>query len=319
MDGSKKSVANAVVPVSVPASVQGSSQGSVQGPVQGSVQGSVPVRMSDKSWHVDVLCFNNCEEVNIRWRDPRSGRHWSHQPWIVEDPEAGLQFQGNRQSRPIGDSTYYALFPTSDGGYRAVRVGDTYRFKRIPRYRQLSIEEAEVEFIKREKVLNHFQIMATKRFRDSEEAATAAAAAAAAATTAAAAVTTDKKPAKRSKIDSKRPTKSGSDDKDTNADDDDNNISDDEDFLHNVAEDDRPETEVMDYISDSSDSDDGDLINVDEQGHDYERTENYFSSMFKVGSQLSDSDNEWRNRRRNREIQHKMLLDFSFIILKFPC
>lgn len=250
---------------------------------------SVSVKMSDKSRHVDVLCFNTCDEANVKWKDPRTGRHWSHQPWLLEDVQSGVQYQGNRQSRPIGDSTYYALFPTDDGEYRAVRVGDTYLFKRIPRYRQLSIEEAEIEFTKREKVLNHFQIMATKRFRDSEE---AAATAAAAATSNA---PPDNRAAKKRKMDPKQST-TGSSKSDNDKDDanvaDDHSASDDDDILKNVAEDDRPETDIMDYISDSSDSDEGDLISVEQQGPDAERTENFFDSMFKVGSQLSDSDDE---------------------------
>lgn len=249
---------------------------------------SVPVRLSDKSRHVDVLCFNTCDEANVKWIDPRTGRHWSHQPWVVEDVQSGVQYQGSRQSRPIGDSTYYALFPTADGGYRAVRVGDTYRFKRIPRYRQLSIEEAEVEFIKREKVLNHFQIMATKRFRDSEEAA--------AASTTAEATVQEKGPVKKSKKEAKQSTNGSSKDGDHGdtvaTANDDHDVSDDDDILKNVAEDDRPETDIMDYVSDSSESDDGDLVNVERQGPDSERTENFFDSMFKVGAQLSDSESE---------------------------
>ena len=246
------------------------------------------VTMSDKSSVVDELCFNHID--GVKWKDARASRSGSshHQSWMVEDVDTGVQYEGTRQSRPIGDSAYYALFPTDDGGYQAMRVGDKYRFKRVPRYKQLSIEEAEAEFNKREKVLNHFQIMATKRFRDSEEAAAAAATAA----------TLRDKDKRNKRAKTTKKDKEAAPSKNTSANNAKNvasaNVASDEDddTVKMVDEDDRVDTEVMDYKSESSDTDDGDLIAVDHTDpHDEEKTENYFSSMFNIGN-LSDSENE---------------------------
>ena len=60
------------------------------------------------------------------------------------------------------------FFQASDGAFDAFPVNEWYNFTAIKRYKALTAEEAEEQFEKRDKILNYFSVMVSKKKKDSE-------------------------------------------------------------------------------------------------------------------------------------------------------
>ncbi|KAK7588079.1 hypothetical protein V9T40_005324 [Parthenolecanium corni] len=92
------------------------------------------------------------------------------QPWILKcGGKNGKKFRGVREGGVGENAAYYVFTHGSDGSIEAYPVTEWYNFQPIQRYKALSAEEAELEFGKRNKSLNYFNLMMRKRFRKDEE------------------------------------------------------------------------------------------------------------------------------------------------------
>lgn len=70
------------------------------------------------------------------------------------------------------NTSYYVFFQAHDGAFEAFPVSEWYKFSPIPKFKALTAEEAEEQFLKRDKILNFFTVMDTKKkneFNDSAE------------------------------------------------------------------------------------------------------------------------------------------------------
>lgn len=87
-----------------------------------------------------------------------------NQPWIMNIGQSKntKKFIGKKNA-PSTQASYYIFCQTQDGFFDAFPLGDWYTFTPQIKYNYLTSEEAEEEFLKRDKRLNHFNIMTLKK------------------------------------------------------------------------------------------------------------------------------------------------------------
>lgn len=92
------------------------------------------------------------------------------QPWIMRvNGKAGRKYRGVKEGEVSKNTAYYVFTHAPDGAIEAFPLQEWYNFQPILTYKALSAEEAEEEFSKRNKRLNHWHIMTRKRLRPDDE------------------------------------------------------------------------------------------------------------------------------------------------------
>ncbi|AWP18803.1 putative general transcription factor IIF subunit 1 isoform 3 [Scophthalmus maximus] len=91
------------------------------------------------------------------------------QPWILKvNGKAGKRFKGQKKGGVTENASYYIFTQCPDGAFEAFPVNGWYNFIPQAKHRTLTAEEAEEEWGRRNKVVNHFNIMLQKRLREQE-------------------------------------------------------------------------------------------------------------------------------------------------------
>uniref|UniRef100_A0AAQ4RSR9 Transcription initiation factor IIF subunit alpha n=1 Tax=Gasterosteus aculeatus aculeatus TaxID=481459 RepID=A0AAQ4RSR9_GASAC len=91
------------------------------------------------------------------------------QPWILKvNGKAGKRFKGIKKGGVTENASYYIFTQCPDGAFEAFPVHGWYNFTPQAKHRTLTAEEAEEEWSRRNKVVNHFSIMLQRRFREQE-------------------------------------------------------------------------------------------------------------------------------------------------------
>uniref|UniRef100_A0A8C9YUE9 Transcription initiation factor IIF subunit alpha n=1 Tax=Sander lucioperca TaxID=283035 RepID=A0A8C9YUE9_SANLU len=91
------------------------------------------------------------------------------QPWILKvNGKAGKRFKGLKKGGVTENASYYIFTQCPDGAFEAFPVHGWYNFTPQAKHRTLTAEEAEEEWGRRNKVVNHFSIMLQRRFREQE-------------------------------------------------------------------------------------------------------------------------------------------------------
>ncbi|XP_053907781.1 general transcription factor IIF subunit 1 [Cuculus canorus] len=92
------------------------------------------------------------------------------QPWLLRvNGKAGRKFKGVKKGGVTENASYYVFTQCPDGAFEAFPVQNWYNFTPVAKHRTLTAEEAEEEWERRNKVLNHFSIMQQRRLRDQDE------------------------------------------------------------------------------------------------------------------------------------------------------
>ncbi|XP_031567889.1 general transcription factor IIF subunit 1-like isoform X2 [Actinia tenebrosa] len=98
----------------------------------------------------------------------------------VEDPDAapwnlkiggkgGKRYSGRKEAGINENSNYYILTQCPDGAFEAVPVTSWYNFTPNINYRTLTTDEAEEEFLRRDKTVNYFSLMVKKRLQNNDD------------------------------------------------------------------------------------------------------------------------------------------------------
>ncbi|KAJ3600282.1 hypothetical protein NHX12_031268 [Muraenolepis orangiensis] len=91
------------------------------------------------------------------------------QPWILRvNGRAGKKFKGVKKGGVTENASYYIFTQCPDGAFEAFPVHGWYNFTPQSKHRTLTAEEAEEEWGRRNKVVNHFSIMLQRRLRETE-------------------------------------------------------------------------------------------------------------------------------------------------------
>ncbi|XP_077185948.1 general transcription factor IIF subunit 1 [Paroedura picta] len=92
------------------------------------------------------------------------------QPWLLKvNGKAGRRFKGVKKGGVTENTSYYIFTQCADGAFEAFPVNTWYNFTPIAKHRTLTAEEAEEEWERRNKVLNHFSIMQQRRLKNQGE------------------------------------------------------------------------------------------------------------------------------------------------------
>ncbi|KPM02669.1 general transcription factor IIF subunit 1-like protein [Sarcoptes scabiei] len=98
------------------------------------------------------------EEARRRKFDKRKMKQ-NNSPWILKiGGKQGKKYRGVREGGVTENASYYVFFQASDGIFEALPVDEWYNFQSFQRYKALSAEEAEEKFVKRDQILNFFQL-----------------------------------------------------------------------------------------------------------------------------------------------------------------
>ncbi|OTF78051.1 general transcription factor IIF subunit 1-like protein [Euroglyphus maynei] len=98
------------------------------------------------------------EEARRRKYERRKNKQ-NNSPWILKvGGKHGKKYRGIREGGVTENASYYVFFQASDGMFEAFPVNEWYNFTPFQRYKALSAEEAEEKFIKRDQILNFFQL-----------------------------------------------------------------------------------------------------------------------------------------------------------------
>ncbi|MGH0186250.1 UNVERIFIED_CONTAM: hypothetical protein FKN15_020074 [Acipenser sinensis] len=91
------------------------------------------------------------------------------QPWLLRvNGKAGRKFKGQKKGGVTDNACYYIFTQCPDGAFEAFPVHTWYNFSTVARHRTLTAEEAEEEWDRRNKVVNHFSIMLQRRLKDQD-------------------------------------------------------------------------------------------------------------------------------------------------------
>ncbi|XP_065511044.1 general transcription factor IIF subunit 1 isoform X2 [Caloenas nicobarica] len=92
------------------------------------------------------------------------------QPWLLRvNGRTGRRYRGVKKGGVTENASYYVFTQCPDGAFEAFPVLNWFNFTPLARHRTLTAEEAEEEWERRNKVLNHFSIMQQRRLRDQDE------------------------------------------------------------------------------------------------------------------------------------------------------
>ncbi|KAM4749543.1 general transcription factor IIF subunit 1 [Rhinophrynus dorsalis] len=89
------------------------------------------------------------------------------QPWVLKvNGKAGRKYKGVKKGGVTENASYFIFTQCPDGAFEAFPVSNWYNFTPLAKHRTLTAEEAEQEWERRNKVLNHFTIMQQRRLKD---------------------------------------------------------------------------------------------------------------------------------------------------------
>ncbi|CAH2272884.1 general transcription factor IIF subunit 1 [Pelobates cultripes] len=89
------------------------------------------------------------------------------QPWTLRvNGKAGRKFRGVKKGGVTENASYFIFTQCPDGAFEAFPVSNWYNFTPVAKHRTLTAEEAEQEWERRNKILNHFTIMQQRRLKD---------------------------------------------------------------------------------------------------------------------------------------------------------
>ncbi|XP_077326555.1 general transcription factor IIF subunit 1 isoform X1 [Lithobates pipiens] len=89
------------------------------------------------------------------------------QPWMLRvNGKAGRKFKGIKKGGVTENASYFIFTQCPDGAFEAFPVSNWYNFTPVAKHRTLTAEEAEQEWERRNKILNHFTIMQQRRLKD---------------------------------------------------------------------------------------------------------------------------------------------------------
>ncbi|CAG0917824.1 unnamed protein product [Notodromas monacha] len=92
------------------------------------------------------------------------------QPWLMKiGGKAGKKFKGLREGGVTENASYYVFMQGNDGSFEAYPIKHWYNFTPIQRFKALTAEEAEVEFGRRNKIMNFFSVMVKKKIKTDED------------------------------------------------------------------------------------------------------------------------------------------------------
>ncbi|XP_077549591.1 transcription factor IIFalpha isoform X3 [Haemaphysalis longicornis] len=92
------------------------------------------------------------------------------QPWLLRvGGKGGKKFKAIREGGVSENTSFYVFCKAPDGVFEAFPIEEWYNFNPVNRFKALTAEEAEVEFERRDKVMNHFSIMLRKKMANEEE------------------------------------------------------------------------------------------------------------------------------------------------------
>ncbi|KAK6617434.1 hypothetical protein RUM43_014443 [Polyplax serrata] len=92
------------------------------------------------------------------------------QPWILKQGgKNGKKFKGIREGGVADNTAYYVFTQAGNEIIEAYPLQEWYKFQPIQRYKALTAEEAEIEFGRRNKVMNLFSVMIKNRFKNEED------------------------------------------------------------------------------------------------------------------------------------------------------
>uniref|UniRef100_A0A224Z1N7 Transcription initiation factor IIF subunit alpha n=1 Tax=Rhipicephalus zambeziensis TaxID=60191 RepID=A0A224Z1N7_9ACAR len=92
------------------------------------------------------------------------------QPWLIRvGGKGGKKFKAIREGGVSENTSFYVFCKAPDGVFEAFPIEEWYNFNPVNRFKALTAEEAEVEFERRDKVMNHFSIMVRKKMSLEEE------------------------------------------------------------------------------------------------------------------------------------------------------
>ncbi|XP_065313679.1 general transcription factor IIF subunit 1-like isoform X2 [Gordionus sp. m RMFG-2023] len=78
-------------------------------------------------------------------------------------------YKGTKEGNMGENSSYYVFMQSADGSaFEAYPISTWYSFTPVPKHKTLDYDEAENEFLRRDKVLNYFSIMIQKRLMTSQ-------------------------------------------------------------------------------------------------------------------------------------------------------
>uniref|UniRef100_A0A8D0FJB0 Transcription initiation factor IIF subunit alpha n=1 Tax=Strix occidentalis caurina TaxID=311401 RepID=A0A8D0FJB0_STROC len=128
----------------------------------------------------NIMAFNAADKVNFAtwhqgWTRGQgragngAGMGWGgpgQHPSAVCPPH---RYKGVKKGGVTENASYYIFTQCPDGAFEAFPVQHWYNFTPLAKHRTLTAEEAEEEWERRNKVLNHFSIMQQRRLRDQDE------------------------------------------------------------------------------------------------------------------------------------------------------
>lgn len=99
------------------------------------------------------------EEAKRRKYERRKHKQ-NNSPWILKvgSGKQSRKYKGIREGGVTENTSYYVFFQAPDGAFEAFPVNEWYKFTPFQRYKALTAEEAEEKFIKRDQILNYFQL-----------------------------------------------------------------------------------------------------------------------------------------------------------------
>ncbi|XP_043245513.1 general transcription factor IIF subunit 1-like isoform X1 [Amphibalanus amphitrite] len=91
-------------------------------------------------------------------------------PWLMRvGGKNGKKYRGVRGGSVTENASYYVFTQAKDGAFEASPVSEWYNFQHVQRYKALTAEEAEEQFTKRDKIMNYFTVMVKKRLKNDED------------------------------------------------------------------------------------------------------------------------------------------------------
>ncbi|KAL8625653.1 hypothetical protein ACOMHN_043928 [Nucella lapillus] len=93
------------------------------------------------------------------------------QPWLLKvgGGKQAKKYRGVREGTITENTSYYIFTQCADGAFEAFPVDEWYNFTPVIRYKYLNSDEAEEEFLRRDKTLNYFNIMLKKRVKNEDK------------------------------------------------------------------------------------------------------------------------------------------------------
>lgn len=94
------------------------------------------------------------------------------QPWLLKvgsSSKNGKKFRGVREGGVSENAAHFIFTQTKDGSIEAFPLHEWYNFQPIQRYNTLTSEEAEEEFGRRRKCVNHWTMKMRMKLRNKED------------------------------------------------------------------------------------------------------------------------------------------------------